>query len=75
MPYEGGVELSGTFVLADSFGATSEDEVILARFDHATIERIQWPAFRPAKLFSLADSLSMQNQFEQAAEIIDERTP
>lgn len=75
LPYEGGVELSGTFVLADAFGDTIEDEVISARFDRATIERIQWPNFRPAKVFTLADSLSMQNQFEQAAKIIDERTP
>lgn len=75
LPYDGGVELSGTFVLADQFGDTIEDEVILARFDHTTIERIQWPNFRAANIFTLADSLTMQSQFEQAAEIIDERTP
>lgn len=75
LPYDGGVELSGTFVLADQFGDTIEEEVILARFDHATIERIQWPTFRPTNIFNLANSLSMQNQFEEAAEIVNERNP
>lgn len=75
LPYDGGVELSGTFVLADQFGDTIEEEVILARFDHATIERIQWPNFQPTNIFNLANSLSMQSQFEEAAEIINKRNP
>lgn len=69
------VILSGTYVLEDAYGNTTEEEVVFASYSAETLGRIQWENFRPVNVFDLATRKFYQTQFQEAAKIIATRTP
>lgn len=48
------VFLAATFAVQDAAGHASESEVMLASYDRATIERIDWSSFLATEVFDIA---------------------
>lgn len=58
IPYESAV-LVVTFPLADPSGNVTEEEVVRAAYERATVNGINWDNFSPGNVFNIADELRM----------------
>ena len=57
------IEVTGTHSLTDKFGNESEEEVVRARYERATVDKINWDKFRAENIYEIADDVWIHPAF------------
>lgn len=57
------VNFVGTFPLQDAFGNVSEERIVTATYDKATVDKINWENFQYPNIFTIADFASLHPEF------------
>ena len=57
------IEVTGTHSLTDKFGNESDEEVVRARYERATVDKINWDKFRAENIYEIADDVWIHPAF------------
>ena len=62
VPY-GAVTVTASYPIADKFGNSSEQNVVRATYNHATVDRINWEGFLSENVYDIADDVQIAPVF------------